>query len=183
MMHASWNNQRHLKYQNAQHGLISAAAHAKPFVVCINRRSEEASPQTDPEGFTKYVWKPKQPIPLQFEAVTVHALSFVDLDELQIKYLECDPQAESWTGMFGGESLTLTKPNFDMLGADVARALQLYNHSKAETDRLKAQYQNAVCTLQQKCSMNPNKHVFGKTQHHQRTCTRCGYVQALVYAL
>ena len=176
---------RHIEYENAKHGCVSVVAFVKPFVVCINNLSEPSCAHTDSDGFTKHVWKPEQPVPLQFEAVTVQAKRYTDLAELQIKYSECDPQQESWTGTFGGESLTLTKPNWETMSADVAHALTLVTESQKETSRLQALHGNLVQKLQQKCSMKPNDHVFPKRQKHDyvQTCSRCGYTAHLVHAL
>lgn len=172
---------RHIEYENATHGCVSAVAFVKPFVVCINHLSEPSCVHTDSDGFTKHVWKPKQPVPLQFEAVTVQGERYTDLAELRIKYTECDPQEESWTGTFGDESLTLTKPNWEALRADVAHASTLATESQEETKRLKALHRNLVEKLQQKCSIKPNDHVFAKRNKHDdfETCSRCGYKEHL----
>jgi hypothetical protein len=172
---------RQIEYQNATHGCVSAIAFTEPFKVRINHLSEASCEHTDSDGFTKHVWKPKQPIPLHFEAVTVHQY-YTNLSKLQIKYSECDPQAESWQGEFGGESLTLEKPNLETLSAEIAHASTLLTKSKKETERLTKIHDELVFNLQQKCAMQPNNHMFSKRQKGDefQTCLRCGYKEKLV---
>ena len=164
-----------------RHGAIQAAVHLMPFSICIGGLLEKSSPQKDEDGFTKHTWAAKQPIPLLFEPVSVIGNN---AESIHFTYTPISDGLSSWTGEFGGTSLTLALPDWQALRLAVKTAEDSWAASHAEMKKCKQQHRDAVSDLQAKCKLaghvvkKPPKPRFCQQPVYReppaRECTRCG---------